>query len=143
MRRKWNILVWSGFAIVLLALVSYIPFFALFPITRNVPWANILLFLAGGGVLAVGLKRAFRQPELYRGKVAGTILGVLTLALFGFFCVGVFYFTRQIPSAAGALHAGQPAPDFTLSDANGKQVALADLLKNNRAVVLIFYRGYW
>jgi peroxiredoxin len=38
---------------------------------------------------------------------------------------------------------GQRAPDFALADANGKTVALSDMLKGNRAVLLIFYRGYW
>ena len=74
MKRSWNILVWLGFAIVVVALVSYIPFFALFPATRDFPWANYLLFLIGGLVLAGGVRRAFRDAEHYRGKISGSIL---------------------------------------------------------------------
>ena len=143
MPRRWNLPIWAGFAIVLLALISYITFFVRFPLTRDVPWANYLLFLVGGGVLGWGLRRAFRDPEHYRGRISGSILGVLSLLLFGFFCFGVLFFSKQIPSSAAAVQAGQQAPSFALLNADGKQVALSDLSKNHRAVLLIFYRGYW
>jgi AhpC/TSA family len=143
MSRRWNIAIWAGFAVVLVALLSYIPFFALFPVTRDVPWANFLLFAAGGCLLAMGLKRAFKEPKLYRGKISGSIFGVLSLLMAGFFCYGIFYYSKQVPSAAAALHAGQPAPDFTLTSADGRPVVLSDLVRDHRAVVLIFYRGHW
>lgn len=142
-RRRWNIRIWAGFAIVLLAVVSYIPVFSLFPVTRDFPWVNLLLFVVGIGLLAAGLKRAFREPVLYRGKIVGSILAGLSLSMFGLFCFGVFFASKNIPSAGSALRVGQTAPDFTLASAEGKPVALSDLLKSNRAVALIFYRGYW
>jgi hypothetical protein len=37
---------------------------------------------------------------------------------------------------------GQPAPDFTLPDAGGRQVSLADV-RAGGPVVLSFYRGRW
>jgi len=37
---------------------------------------------------------------------------------------------------------GQPAPDFTLPNATGRQVGLADL-EARGPVVLSFYRGRW
>ena len=143
MRRRRNVLIWTGFAVALVALGSYVPFFALFPVTRDVPWANFLLFLAAGGMLWLGLKRAFREPGLYRGKISGSILSVLSLLMFGLFCYAIFYVGKKVPPANFAPQAAQRAPNFTLSDAAGKQVALADLLNNHRAVLLIFYRGYW
>ena len=143
MKRHWNVPIWAGFAIVIVALVSYTPIFAVFPVTRDVPWANYLLFLLGGGLLAVGLRRAFRDPEQYRGKISGSILAALSVFLLGFFVVGTGYLTKQIPSAERALHPGQPAPPFVLQDIAGKQVASSELLKGHRAVVLVFYRGYW
>jgi len=142
-KRHWNVPIWAGFAIVLVALVSYIPIFALFPITRDVPWANYLLFLLGGGLLAVGVRRAFRDPEHYRGKISGSILAMLSVLLCAFFLVGILYFGKQIPSVDSALRPGQSAPPFALQDTAGKQVASSDLLKSHRAVVLVFYRGYW
>jgi len=37
---------------------------------------------------------------------------------------------------------GQPAPDFTLEDTDGKANTLSDL-RGKKSVVLVFYRGYW
>jgi len=143
MKRRHNILLWAGFVLVLLAVLTYIPVFAVFAVTRDVPWVNYLLFLAGGVFLALGLRRAFGQPELYRGKVLGSILAGLSLFLLAFFCYGIFYAAKVIPASADAVRVGQSAPDFTLASADGKQIRLSDQLKNNRAIVLIFYRGYW
>jgi drug/metabolite transporter (DMT)-like permease len=143
MRRSWNFLNWAGFAIVLVALVSYTPFFALFPATRDIPWANYLLFLTGGALLTVGIRRAFRDSAHYRGKISGSILAVVSAVLFALFVVTVTYFSKQIPSAGTAVAVGQKAPAFALLDTAGKQVSSADLLKNHRGLMLIFYRGYW
>lgn len=143
MKRHRNLLSWAGFAVVLAALVSYIPFFTLFPATRDLPWANYLLFLIGGGLIAVGLRRAFRDPEHYHGKISGSILGALSVLLFAFFVVSVTWFSKQIPPSENALHISRKAPPFVLVDAVGKQVSSADLLKDHRGLVLVFYRGYW
>src|SRR5687767_4347155 len=122
MKRRWNWSIWVGFLLVLVGLVSYIPFFALFPITRDFPWVNLLLFVVGGALLFIGLRRAFGQPETYRGKVSGSILTALSVLGVGFFCFGMFYHARQLPASAASSRVGQKAPDFTLSDQNGKQV---------------------
>jgi hypothetical protein len=142
-KRHWNVSIWAGFGIVLAALLSYIPLFALFPITRDIPWVNYLLLLAGLMLLGAGIRRAFRQPEQYRGKISGAILGVLALLMTGAFCLFILYAGKQLPASAAALHVGQPAPAFTLASADGKQTTLAELLKGHRGVILIFYRGYW
>lgn len=143
MRRRWNSLVWVGFAAAIVAAVSYIPIFVHFAATRDVPWVNLLLFMVSGSLVAAGLKRAYDEPHRFRGKISGAVVGVLVLALFGFFCWGNFVFARRVPSASGALQAGQPAPEFTLANAEGKPVTLSALRATNRAVLLIFYRGYW
>ena len=143
MKPRRNILNWAGFAIILVALVSYLPFFALFPATRDIPWANYLLFLIGGALLAVGVMRAFGDPEHYRGKISGSILASLSALLFAFFVVSITYFSKQLPPAETALGVNQKAPPFALVDTGGKQLSSADLLKDHRGLVVLFYRGYW
>jgi len=143
MRRSWNSLIWAGFGFTLVAAISYVPIFARFAVTRDVPWVNLLLFLLGGWTLAAGIARAYRKPERYSGKVSGAVLGVLALALFGLFCWGNFVFARRVPSSSGAPQPGRMAPDFTLPDSTGRPVTLSQLRQANRAVLLIFYRGYW
>ena len=142
MKRSWNGLIWAGFAVILLAAFSFL-FLIRFPAMRDFPWLNLLLFAAGALLLAAGLRRAFLQPDRYRGKVSGVILSLLSLAIFGLFYYGTFVLTADIPPASSAPRPGATAPDFTLSDATGRPVSLSDLLKKNRAVLLIFYRGYW
>lgn len=40
------------------------------------------------------------------------------------------------------LKVGEVAPDFALSDQNGKQVKLSKAVKKS-PVLLVFYRGFW
>ena len=143
MKRSWNLPIWIGFAIVLIAIGSYVPIFVKFAVTRDVPWVNYLLLLLGVGVLALGLRRAYLEPQRYRGKVSGSILGAAAVVLAGAFVMFAVYLTKQIPPSESALHLGERAPAFTLQNADGKPVALSDLMSKHRAVVLIFYRGYW
>jgi hypothetical protein len=143
MKRNWNAWVWSGFGLTLFSAFSYILFFVRFPVTRDVPWVSFVLFIVAAWLLAAGVKRAYGQPEQYRGKVSGVILSVLSLSLIGLFCWGLLVLTKGLPAAADAPRAGQHAPEFTLPDAGGKPVALSELLKTHKGALLIFYRGYW
>ena len=144
MKRKWNWPIWAGFVVAVGGLVSF-DFFAQFPITRDFPWANFLLFAVAGIFLVVGLVRAFGKPQLYRGKVFGPILATLSVLIFVLFSYLIFFELRQVPASARAPRVGQKAPDFVLLDQDEKSVALVDLLSSpdTRAVVLIFYRGFW
>jgi len=143
MKRNWNAWVWAGFGLTLVSAFSYVFFFIRFPITRDIPWVSLLLFIVAGWLLATGLRRAYGQPEHYRGKVSGVILSVLSAGLIGVFCYGMFILSKQIPASPDAPRAGQHAPEFTLPDAGGKPVALSELLKTHKGALLIFYRGYW
>src|SRR6059036_3604800 len=97
MKRRWNVAVWVGFLVVLAAFLTYVPVFSRFPATRDFPWANLLMFGAGLVLLTLGLRRAYREPQLYRGKAAGSILLSLGVVALAFFCFGYFYLMRQLP----------------------------------------------
>jgi hypothetical protein len=141
MKRKWNWPIWVGFVVAVGGLFSY-EYFAQFPITRDFPWANLLLFSVGAILLSLGLVRAFGRPHLYRGKILGPIFATVALLAFALFAYGVFYVARQLPASAAAPRVGQKAPDFTLPDQNASPIALADLI-SGKGVLLIFYRGHW
>jgi AhpC/TSA family protein len=141
-KKRWNWLLWIGFLFALGGFFSY-TFFAQFPPTRDFPWANLLLFGAGGICLVVGLFRAFGNARVYRGKIFGPILATLAILMFGLFSYVLFYELRQVPPSTGAPRVGQKAPEFTLSDQDGKDVSLHDLASKSKAVALIFYRGFW
>lgn len=150
MNRRWNIPLWLGFLIVLCALLAYPLVFARFPVTRDHPWVTLLMSGAGFLLMALGLSRAYREPQHYRGKALGTILAFLGVTLVALFAAGIFYFSRQLPLSKRAPHVGEKAPDFTLPDQDGNLVTLSKLLESGRSgaerpsgVVLIFYRGYW
>src|SRR6476469_10136885 len=145
MKRKWNWLIWLGFVVAVGGLFSY-EYFAQFPITRDFPWANFLLFGIGIASLIVGLFRAFGRPQVYRGKIFGLIFAAIAVLVVAFFSYALFYAMRQVPASAGSPRVGQKAPDFLLLDQNGKRVGLGDLLsgpEGRKAVALIFYRGFW
>jgi drug/metabolite transporter (DMT)-like permease len=141
-KKNWNWSLWAGFLFAIVGFLSY-TFFAQFPITRDFPWANFLLFAVGGILLVLGLFRAFGRPQVYRGKIFGPILAVLGISMFSLFSYIFFYALRQLPPSTAAPRAGQKAPEFTLSDQDGKDVSLHDLISRSRAVALIFYRGFW
>jgi cytochrome oxidase Cu insertion factor (SCO1/SenC/PrrC family) len=46
------------------------------------------------------------------------------------------------PTDLNRIRVGQPAPDLTLEDAEGKAIALSSF-QDKKSVVLVFYRGYW
>jgi hypothetical protein len=153
-KRRPNWLLWLGFLISVLAFVSYFLFFAQFPVTRDFPWANFLLFASGAVLLGIGLQRALARPSSYHGKISGPILAALSMVILGFFCFSVFVESRHLPSAQHAPQVGQKAPQFSLSDINGRSVSLSDLLSTPitapsgpghvpKGVLLVFYRGYW
>lgn len=150
-QRRWNWYLWAGFAVCLIALVSYPFVFVKYPVTRDVPWVNYLLFATGGTLLILGLKRSFGKPEQFRGKIFGPILGLLSLAAVAFFGYLIFFMTRHLPVSGGAPRVGQTAPAFVLPDVNNQPLSLAGLLStplaNSQAapkgVLLVFYRGYW
>ena len=147
--RRWNWPLWAGFILNLLAFFSFFFFFARFPVTRDFPWANLLLFVIAEALLAIGLLRAFRQPQSYGGKIMGPVLSSLSALVLAGFVFVIFVFARRLPPASNAPHVGTKAPEFTLLDTNNKSTSLTELLTTPlngappKGVLLVFYRGYW
>lgn len=150
--RKFNWHIWAGFLLSVIAFLSYTLFFVNFPITRDVPWANLILFLIAASLLFVGIRRAFAPDRSRLAKVGSSVLAFLGVLLIGFFIFMTFVLARWLPASEGAPRVGNRAPEFTLADPNGKSVSLAELLSTPvnvtntakpRGVLLIFYRGYW
>jgi hypothetical protein len=153
----------------LAALLSNAGFFMGLPGQRALPWLSVALAIAALVCAAVGIMRAFRQPQVYGGKVSSSILGVVSLLLCGLVAVASVS-SRALPVATNAPQVGQKVPDFTLADTSGNKVSLAQLLGKadasallhsatagsiasganpneaatpTKAVLLVFYRGYW
>jgi hypothetical protein len=141
-KKSWNWSLWIGFLCALAGFLTY-TFFAQFPITRDFPWVNFLLFAVGGILLVLGLFRAFGKPRVYRGKIFGPVLATLGILMLGLFSYIFFYALRQLPASTGAPRIGQKAPEFILSDQDGKDVSIQALVSRSKAVALIFYRGFW
>jgi len=144
MKRSWNAPIWIGFAVLVAGLFSY-PLLFRFPTTRDFPWVSVASILVGGALIIVGLARAFREPQRYRGRIGGSIAAVLAIGLTGLFLYSTFVGARKIPASTGAPQVGSRAPDFTLPDQDGNPVTLSKVLADSKpaAVVLIFYRGFW
>ena len=149
-KRRFPRSLWLGLLLVLAAPVLFMLVFIRFPATRDVPWATLLMFGLGIGLLAHAMRHAYRDSAAYRGKVMTPIALTLGVALGGFFSYGTLIGTRDLPASSGAPRAGQRAPDFTLIDQDGRPVSLAELLAASPGgagrpggVVLVFFRGHW
>jgi hypothetical protein len=146
--RRRNSALWLGLILAIVALLSQGLFFLKVPGQNALPWISLALATAAVILVLVGVKRAFFQPQLYRGKIAGSIITVISILLFAVTVFG-FVTARKIPGTAGVPQVGQKAPDFTLADTNGQNISLAQLLStpvgnaHPKAVLLVFYRGYW
>ena len=70
------------------------------------------------------------------------ILGLLLNGTLAFAQLGPKDEANLAPTDLERIKVGQPAPDFTLEDVNGKNVSLSEF-RGKKSVVLVFYRGYW
>jgi hypothetical protein len=116
----------------LAAMLSNAGFFLGLPGQRAIPWLSVAFAIAALTCAVIGIMRAFRQPEVYRGKVSSSILGVLSLLICGLVAIAAIT-SRALPSSAAAPQVGQKAPDFTLADTSGNKVSLDQLLGKSDA----------
>ena len=150
--RQRNWFLWTGTLVLVLAFaLGAVPFIAQLPGQGALPWLDLLLSILAVVLVILGLRLAIREPQRYRGKPVGWAFTALSSLLLVFSCLA-FYGARQIPQANAAPHVGQKAPDFELKDTTGRNISLAQLLaepleasQNSppKAVLLVFYRGYW
>ena len=104
-------------------------------VVRNHPEGYVIAFALATAlaVLAVARGRGRRWPAWLALGLAGLLL--VAGAWFNF--VGA-----RVPDTPTAFRVGEPPPEFTLPDAAGRSVSLADY-RGRKPVVLVFYRGYW
>src|SRR5829696_6712469 len=148
-RLNWPL--WLGFVLTLAAFLTYFFVFVWFPLTRDFPWANLVLFLIAGVLLFMGVRRGFAsdRPHPTRSKIVAAIVSAFSLVVFAMFVFTIFVVGRWLPASKGAPQVGQRVPDFSLPDSSGKTVSLNELLTTPingnapKGVLLVFYRGYW
>jgi AhpC/TSA family len=119
-------------AIALGAIATYVLLFRV-AVVRNHPEGYIVAFAVATALAALALARSRRWP-------AWLALGLSTVLLAG----GVWFnfFVARIPDMPTILRVGERPPEFTLPDASGRPVSLADY-RGKKPVVMVFYRGYW
>jgi hypothetical protein len=161
---RFNWQLWAGLLLSVASFLSYPFFFVNFPITRDSPWANALLFAIAVMLLTVGVRRAFASNTSHptRARIVGSLVAAFSLVVIAFFVFTFLVMARWLPASHGAPRLGQKAPDFTLVDIHERPVSLTELLTTagpaedsgnasvpasgqtpNRGVLLVFYRGYW
>src|SRR5258706_11345694 len=152
-KQRFNWPIWAGLLLSVFALVSYPFVFVRWPVTRDFPWANLLLFGIATMFLFLGVRQAYAAGGRRRSRIISSIVATLSVLILGLFVFSFFIASRWLPASHAAPRVGQKAPDFSLVDTSGKTVSLAELLSapldgkaaspSPRGVLLIFYRGYW
>lgn len=148
---NWRL--WAGFVISLVALVGY-GYVVVSTGALSVFWPSLVLFVVAAALLISGLRRSRREPQTYRGKIAGPVLASLSLVFLGLFSFASYEVFKNFPAANNAPKVGQRAPEFALVDTSGKTFSLAQLLSTpitdsagaaraTKGVLVVFYRGYW
>jgi hypothetical protein len=167
--RQRNWAAWFGLLFAVAAVLSNATFFFGPPAPKLIVWLGVTLVIAAVVCAVIGILRAFSQSQVYRGKISSSILGVVSLLICGLVAIAAVT-SRALPTAAGAPQVGQKVPDFTLADTSGNKVSLGQLLGKaeasalphsatagsiasgansniaatpTKAVLLVFYRGYW
>ena len=104
-------------------------------VVRNHPEGYVIAFALATVLAVLALRRART-----RRWPAWLALGLSSLLL----VAGAWlnFVVARVPDTPTALVVGERPPDFTLHDATGRPVSLADY-RGKKPVVLVFYRGYW
>jgi AhpC/TSA family len=103
------------------------------PAVRNHPEGYVSAFAIAATVAGFGV--ALRR-RWYGWVTLAVAMALLILGSYTNFVMA------RIPDAPVVLRLGEPAPEFTLTDAAGRRMSLADY-RGKKPVILVFYRGYW
>jgi cytochrome oxidase Cu insertion factor (SCO1/SenC/PrrC family) len=114
------------------AVAAYLLLFRV-AVVRNHPEAYVVAFAVAVVLAGLALRRSRRW---YVWPPLVLAVGLLALGSWNTFVAA------RIPATPTALRVGERPPDFTLPDASGRPVSLADY-RGQKPVVLVFYRGYW
>jgi hypothetical protein len=154
--KRSNGALWLGLLLTVLGVLSNGLYYVGFP-AAAVVWISLILPAVGFVVLLVGVLRAFRESNInvgkyggkYGGKVWGSIAALVSVLVLAA-SAGLFVVARRLPQPSGGTpQVGQRVPDFSLPDSDGQPVTLSQMLSGSpgsgppRAVLLVFYRGYW
>lgn len=147
-----NSSLWLGLVLGVAAVLCNFLFFLRPPAQQVIPWLSLALALAALVFIGLGVKRLFGQPRGIGARIFGSAVALVSVLLAAG-AVSGFYTSRAVPASADAPQIGQQVPAFTLADTNNRPVTLAELLAGSsldsssatapKAVLLIFYRGYW
>ncbi len=151
-KTRRNSSLWLSLALGVAAVACNFLFFLRPPAQAAIPWLSLALAVAALLFLALGVRQLFGQPRGVAARILGSAVALVSLVLAAGGIFG-FYTARAVPASADAPHVGQSVPAFTLADTNNRPVTLAELLAGSsvdsdsatapKAVLLIFYRGYW
>lgn len=101
-------------------------------LARSTAWPTLALMTVG---TVLGFVAAARRSGRWPKVVAGINVTLLALIVVAFFVLMRLPRSEQFADAS-------TAPDFSLSDHNGRQVNLRQELAKG-PVLLVFYRGHW
>jgi energy-coupling factor transporter transmembrane protein EcfT len=142
---------WLALLFAVTAVLCNFVFFLNPPAQKTIPWLSLALAITALAFLAIGAKNVFSQPRTITAKILGSLV-VLIALLFSAGSIFGFFQARAVPASTGAPQIGQKVPSFTLPDTNNRPISLNELLAARptdssptapKAVLLIFYRGYW
>lgn len=140
-------MLWIGLLVTLLGVASNFLYWLPIP-PAIIPWISLALPLLGLVLVIVGLRRSWPGARAWR-KILGALVGLISTAVL-VVSVWAHVGAKSVPRSAGAPQVGQKVPDFTLQDSSGQPVSLSQLLTSPmanswrpKAVLLVFYRGYW
>lgn len=129
MKTRFNGPLLAGLILSVVTFLSFRLVFVRWPLTRDVPWVNLLLFAAAAACLWIGARRAYAPGRLRVLRATlGSIVVLASAAPLALFVFAVLIAPRQLPAAAHAPHVGERVPDLALLDMNGAPVSLDDVL---------------